>query len=155
MGAGATLGELDNLRSFRPVRVLVAGRDARYARATTFLLGRSGYETRRVRHARALPADPRVEAADIVLLEDAASPDAVVAEAGELVSAFPHIAAVVAAGRRAPLADGRLQFVEKWAPFEEVVAAVNRAWASIGPASGHERWPDVEAARLTPRAVQG
>jgi hypothetical protein len=155
MGAGTTTGHLDNLRSFRPVRVLVAGRDARYARVTTFLLGRSGYETRRVRHARALQADPRVEAADIVLLEGEASPDEAIAEANELLSAFAHIAVVVAAGRRPPLADGRLQFVEKWAAFEEVVAAVNRAWASIGPASGRERWPDVEAARLTLRAVQG
>ena len=47
-------------------------------------------------------------------------------------------------------------------PYSEVrIAAVsaplafNCAWASIGPASGHERWPDVEAARLTLRAVQG
>ena len=146
MGAAAAIAELDNLRSLRPVRVLVAGRDERYGRATAFLLGRSGYETRRVRHARPLLDDPRVEAADIVLFEGEVSPEAALAEATALVAEFTHLAVVVAAGRREPSPDGRLQFVEKWGPFEEVVAAVNRAWASIGPSAGRRYRPEVEAA---------
>lgn len=148
------MGELDNVRSFRPVRVLVAGRDTRYARATTFLLGRSGYETRRVRHARPLLSDPRVEAADIVLLEGEASPEAALAEARTLVASFGHLAVVVAAGQREPLEEGRLQFVEKWAAFEDLIAVVNRAWAAVGPASGRQRWPAVEAAETALRVLQ-
>ena len=146
MGAGAAMAELDNVRSLRPVRVLVAGRDERYARATTFLLGRSGYETRRVRHTRPLLGDPRVEAADILLYEGEVSPESALAEATALVAEFTNLAVVVAAGRREPSPDGRLQFVEKWAPIEEVVAAVNRAWGSIGPSTGRHAHPEVEAA---------
>jgi hypothetical protein len=151
----AAKGEFDNVRSLRAVRVLVAGRDARYARATTFLLGRSGYETRRVRHARPLLGDPRVESADIVLLEAEASPEAAVAQAQTILSALGHVAVVVAARRRAPSADGRLQFVDKWAPFDEVVLAVNRAWASLGPSAGRQPRPDVEAAGAPLRALEG
>jgi hypothetical protein len=145
MVGGAATGELDNVRSLRPIRVLVAGRDARYVRATTFLLARSGYETRRVRHARSLVRDPRVEAADVVVIEGEVSPEAAAAEAATLISAFPQLAVVVAVEWREPSADGRLQFVEKWAELDELVAAVNRAWASLGPSFGRWARPEVEA----------
>jgi hypothetical protein len=152
MGWAVVRAELDNLRSLRPVRVLVAGRDERYGRAIAFLLTRSGYETRRVRHARPLLGDPRVEAADIVLLEGEAAPEEVLAEATALVAELPHLAVVVAAGRHEPSPDGRLQFVEKWTPFEEVVAAVNRGWAAIGPTAERSR-PEPEAAGPPLRVV--
>jgi hypothetical protein len=146
MGAGAAMAELDNVRSLRPVRVLVAGRDERYARATTFLLGRSGYETRRVRHTRPLLGDARVEAADILLYEGEAAPEAALAEATALVAEFTNLAVVVAAGRREPCPDGRRHFVEKWGPIEGGVAAVNRAGGSIRPPAGRHAHPAVVAA---------
>jgi NAD(P)-dependent dehydrogenase (short-subunit alcohol dehydrogenase family) len=153
MGAAVVMPELDNLRSLRPVRVLVAGRDERYGRAIAFLLARSGYETRRVRHARPLLGDARVEAADIVLFEGEVSPDEVLAEATALVAEFPHLAVVVVAGRHGPSPDGRLQFVEKWTELEEVVAAVNRGWAAIGPTAGRRFEPESEAVGRTLRVV--
>ena len=43
MGSPAENGRSDNVHSLRGVRVLVAARDARFVRATTFLLGRHGF----------------------------------------------------------------------------------------------------------------
>jgi hypothetical protein len=117
-----------NIRSLRQIRVLVAGRDARYVRATTFLLGRSGFDVRRVRHGPSLLHDPRLARTDVLLLEAEGAPTRAAVQANAVLAAFDHVAVVVAATDALPSSDGRLQTVEKWAPLDAVVAAVDRAW---------------------------
>src|SRR5581483_6626943 len=65
VGGPRAAPDVEAVRPLRPLRVLVAGGDERYVRATAFLLGRCGYDTRRVRHARPLADDARLRATDI------------------------------------------------------------------------------------------
>lgn len=124
---------IEAVRPLRPLRVLVAGGDERYVRATAFLLGRCGYETRRVRHARPLLDDARLRATDILLLEGEASPLAAEREAGRIVGELGHVAVVLASGASPATQHPRILSVEKWADLEDVLVAVNCAWAAIGP----------------------
>src|SRR5581483_3270329 len=107
--------DVEAVRPLRPLRVLVAGGDERYVRATAFLLARCGYETRRVRHARSLIDDARLRATDIVLLEGEGSPTAAEHEAARIVAYLGHVAVVVASGAPLAVTHPRLLTVEKWA----------------------------------------
>lgn len=133
VGGPRAAPDVDAVRPLRPPRVLVAGGDERYVRATAFLLGRCGYETRRVRHARPLVDDARLRATDILLLEGEASPAAAEREAIRIVGELGHVATVLATGSPLTVRHERILAVEKWAALESVLAAVNRAWAAIGP----------------------
>ena len=57
-----------NVRRLQPLRVLLAGRDRRFLRVTSFLLSRRGYEVKRSTLADA-PATSERERADVVLLD--------------------------------------------------------------------------------------
>jgi hypothetical protein len=133
VGGPRAAPDVEAVRPLRPLRVLVAGGDERYVRATAFLLGRCGYETRRVRHARPLVDDARLRATDILLLEGEASPDAAEGEAARIVGELGHVAIVLATGVPPRAPHERILAVEKWAALEDVLVAVNRAWAAIGP----------------------
>ncbi|HZP72111.1 MAG TPA: hypothetical protein VFA97_01915 [Gaiellaceae bacterium] len=125
--------DVQAVRPLRPLRVLVAGGDERYVRSTEFLLGRCGYETRRVRHARPLVDDARLRATDILLLEGEASPESAEQEAAGIVALLDHVAVVVATRAALSVQHPRILAVEKWAALDEVLVAVNCAWAAIGP----------------------
>lgn len=125
--------DVEAVRPLRPLRVLVAGGDERYVRSTEFLLGRCGYETRRVRHARPLIDDARLRATDILLLEGEASPLAAEQEAQRIVGELGHVAVVIASGAPLGVRHERILAVEKWGTLESILLAVNRAWATIGP----------------------
>jgi hypothetical protein len=125
--------DLEAVRPLRPLRVLVAGGDERYVRATAFLLGRCGYETRRVRHARPLVDDARLRATDIVLLEGEGAPEAAEREAERIVGELGHVAVLIASGAPLGIRHPRVLAVEKWGALEQVLAAVHHAWAAIGP----------------------
>ncbi len=134
VGGPRAAPDVEAVRPLRPLRVLVAGGDERYVRATAFLLGRCGYDTRRVRHARPLADDARLRAADILLLEGEASPAAANREALRIVATLEHVAVVVAGAADATAEPHpRVHTVVKWAALEDVLVVVNRAWASIGP----------------------
>ncbi len=133
VGGPRAAPDVEAVRPLRPLRVLVAGGDERYVRATAFLLGRCGYDTRRVRHARPLLDDARLRATDILLLEGESSPEAVEREAMRIVGELDHVAVVVASGAPLAVHHPRILAVEKWASLEAVLVAVNRAWAALGP----------------------
>jgi hypothetical protein len=128
-----------NVRSLRPIRVLVAGRDARYVRATAFLLGRCGFDARRLRHGPSLLHDPRLATTDVLLLEAEAATARAAVQANAVLAAFDRVAVVVAANGPFPASGGRVEVVEKWASLDEVVAAVERAWTAVRAAPLAER----------------
>src|SRR5438093_5775395 len=86
-----------NVRPLRPLRVLVAGRDARFGRVAGFLLARRGFDVERLRpRANVVEAVSR-HAVDVVVLDasDSAS------ETGRVVAAlealYPYLTVVVVA----------------------------------------------------------
>jgi DNA-binding NtrC family response regulator len=128
------LHALANVRPLRPVRVLVAGRDPRYVRAMTFLLGRRGYDARPGSTSNALFADVEEHNPEVVVLVEADSFGDTVGLAVQILGLSDMVSVVVATTRHDAPPANRLRFVEKWASFDVLAEAVERAWAELPPA---------------------
>lgn len=128
------LHALANVRPLRPVRVLVAGRDKRYVRAMTFLLGRRGYEARSVLTANSLFADVDEHKPEVVVLVEADSFGDTLGLAVQVLGLSADVSVVVATTRHDAPPANRLRFIEKWASFDVLAEAVERAWAELPPA---------------------
>jgi hypothetical protein len=122
---------LANVRPLRPIRVLLAGREARYLRAVTFLLGLRGYETRLSFKPASLLADVEAFRPDVVVLVEADSFGDVVGRAMALLGHHERLSVVVATSREDAPDSNRLRFVPKWGPFASLVDAVEGAWAEL------------------------
>jgi hypothetical protein len=127
------LHALANVRPLRPVRVLVAGRDLPYVRATAFLLGRRGYDARSGSTANGLFADVEQHEPEVVVLLEADSFADTVGQAVQILGLSDAVSVVVATTRHDAPPSNRLRFVDKWASFDEVAEAVERAWAELPP----------------------
>jgi DNA-binding NtrC family response regulator len=113
--------DIRNVRPLRPLRVLVAARDARFNRVAGFLLARRGFEVEVLRRPSALLETVSRHAIDVVIVDASDS----VSEAARAVAAIealrPHITAVVVADDPAD-ADGALRVLPKWTSLETLVA---------------------------------
>jgi hypothetical protein len=127
------LHALANVRPLRPVRVLLAGRDPRYVRAMTFLLGRRGYDVRSGLTARAIFTDVEDYKPDVVVLVEADSFGETVALADQILVLSDTVSVIVATTRHDAPPGNRLRFIERWAPFDVLAEAVERAWAELPP----------------------
>jgi len=128
------LHALANVRPLRKVRVLLAGRDPRYVRAMTFLLGRRGYDVRSGLTANALFTDVEEYKPDVVVLVDADSFGETVGLADQILVLSDTVSVIVATTRHDAPPANRLRFVERWASFDVLAEAVERAWAELPPA---------------------
>ena len=113
--------DIHNVRPLRPLRVLVAARDARFGRVAGFLLARRGYDVEILRRpSTVLEAVPRV-GADVVIVDATDS----VSDAARLVAALealhPHVTAVVVADDPAESNGGPFQVLPKWTSLETLV----------------------------------
>ena len=129
------LHALANVRPMRPVRVLVAGRDPRYVRAMAFLFGRRGYDARSGLTANGLFADVEEHEPQVVILVEADSFGDTVGLAVQILGLSDTVAVIVATTRHDAPPSNRLRFVDKWASFDVIAEAVERAWAEL-PALG-------------------
>jgi hypothetical protein len=115
-----------NLRRLQPLRVLLAGRDARFMRVTAFLLSRRGYAVTRSSLAEALEAAER-QRSDVVLVEL----DGSRVDAGRAVAALQ--ASVAAPAVVLLTADtvrngwNGLPALDKWTPIEQLAAEIEAA----------------------------
>ena len=115
-----------NVRRLQPLRVLLAGRDARFMRVTSFLLSRRGYAVTRSSLADAFEAAQR-QRSDVVLVEL----DGSRVEAGRVVAALQ--ASVAAPGLLLLAADtardgwNGLPALDKWTPIEKLAAEIEAA----------------------------
>jgi DNA-binding NtrC family response regulator len=128
------LHALANVRPLRPVRLLVAGRDQRYVRAMAFLLGRRGYDARAGLTANSLFRDVEEHKPEVVVLVEADSFGDTLGLAVQVLGLSDGVSVVVATNRADAPPANRLRFVEKWASFDVLVEAVERAWAELPPA---------------------
>jgi CheY-like chemotaxis protein len=115
-----------NVTRLQPLRVLLAGRDERFMRVTSFLLSRRGYAVR-----RSTLVDACVEAtrnhSDVVLVDDGGSR----VEVARTIAALQALAAAPAllllSTSGATYAWKRLPVVDKWTPIATLAAEIDKA----------------------------
>jgi CheY-like chemotaxis protein len=124
--AGDSSPQPSNVRRIQPLRVLLAGRDRRFMRVTSFLLTRRGYSVTRASLTDAV-AVAEQQRSDVVVVET----DGSRVEAGRTVAALQASVASPAVVLLA--ADGidngwtGLHAMEKWTPIENLAAAIDAA----------------------------
>jgi len=113
--------DIRNVRSLRPLRVLVAARDARFGRVAGFLLARRGFDVEILhRPSTVLDAVSRT-GVDVVIVDASDS----VSEAARTVAALealhPHLTVVVVADDPADAGGATLRILPKWTSLETLV----------------------------------
>jgi PleD family two-component response regulator len=113
--------DIRNVRSLRPLRVLVAARDARFGRVAGFLLARRGFDVEILhRPSKVLDAVSRT-GVDVVIVDASDS----VSEAARTVAALealhPHLTVVVVADDPADADGAALRILPKWTSLETLV----------------------------------
>jgi CheY-like chemotaxis protein len=124
--AGDSGPQTSNVRRLQPLRVLLAGRDRRFMRVTSFLLSRRGYAVSRSSLADAVAAADR-QRSDVVLIEL----DGSRVEAGRAIAALQASSAspavVMLAANGAERAWTGLVMLDKWTPIETLAAEIDAA----------------------------
>jgi CheY-like chemotaxis protein len=124
--AGDNSPQPSNVRRLQPLRVLLAGRDRRFMRVTSFLLSRRGYAVTRSSLTDAAGA-AESRRADVVLVElDGSRVDAGRAVAAlQASAAMPALVLLVTDG--AENGWRGLQALDKWTPIETLAAEIEAA----------------------------
>ena len=124
--AGDSGAQPSNVRRLQPLRVLLAGRDRRFMRVTSFLLTRRGYAVSRSSLSDAVAIAAR-QRSDVVLVEL----DGSRVEAGKAIAALqasPAAPAVVTlAAEGAENVWSGLRALDKWTPIETLAAEIDAA----------------------------
>jgi CheY-like chemotaxis protein len=124
--AGDSGAQPSNVRRLQPLRVLLAGRDRRFMRVTSFLLTRRGYAVSRSGLTDAVAVAAR-QRSDVVLVEL----DGSRVEAGKAIAALqasPAAPAVVTlAAEGAENVWSGLRALDKWTPIETLAAEIDAA----------------------------
>jgi PleD family two-component response regulator len=125
--------DIRNVRSLRPLRVLVAARDARFGRVAGFLLARRGFDVEILhRPSKVLDAVSRT-GIDVVIVDASDS----VSEAARTVAALealhPHVTIVVVADDPADADGATFRILPKWTSLETLV--LNLEATHLGAAS--------------------
>jgi DNA-binding NtrC family response regulator len=111
-----------NVRSLRPLRVLVAARDARFNRVAGFLLARRGFDVEALlRPSAVLDAVARM-GTDVVIVDASDSASDAARAVAALEALHPHITVVVVADEPADVDGGALRILPKWTSLETLVA---------------------------------
>lgn len=111
-----------NVRSLRPLRVLVAARDGRFNRVAGFLLARRGFEVEILRRPSAMLDAVSRTGIDVVIVDASDSVSDTARTAAALEALHPHITVVVVAEDPADADGGALRVLPKWTSLESLVA---------------------------------
>lgn len=111
-----------NVRSLRPLRVLVAARDGRFNRVAGFLLARRGFEVEILRRPSAVLDAVSRTGIDVVIVDASDSVSDTARTAAALEALHPHITVVVVAEDPADADGGALRVLPKWTSLESLVA---------------------------------
>jgi CheY-like chemotaxis protein len=128
-------GQTGKVTRFQPLRVLLAGRDRRYIRATSFLLEQRGFVVRSANTDEAADAAHR-HRADVVLLEgDRLRTDAA-RRAAAIAALNPNTRVILMVDSTPPGPTG-VRMLTKWADLdvlvEEIEASMQRNDVEILP----------------------
>jgi DNA-binding NarL/FixJ family response regulator len=111
-----------NVRSLRPLRVLVAARDGRFNRVAGFLVARRGFEVEILRRPSAVLDAVSRTGIDVVIVDASDSVSNTARTAAALEALHPHITVVVVADDPANADGGALRVLPKWTSLESLVA---------------------------------
>jgi CheY-like chemotaxis protein len=115
-------GHTGQVTRFQPLRVLLAGRDRRYIRATSFLLEQRGFVVRSANTDEAADA-ARLHRADVVLLEgDRLRTDAA-RRAAAIGALNPNTQVILMVDSTPPGPTG-VRMLRKWADLDELVEEI-------------------------------
>jgi len=115
-------GQTGKITRFQPLRVLLAGRDRRYIRATSFLLEQRGFVVRSANTDEAADAAHR-HRADVVLLEgDRLRTDAA-RRAAAIAALNPNTRVILMVDSTPPGPTG-VRMLTKWADLDELVEEI-------------------------------
>ena len=131
-------GQLAEVKRLQPLRVLLAGRDRRYIRVTSFLLERKGYVVRSSTIEAAAEAARR-HRSDVVLLEGDKLRSDTARSAAAIEALNPHARVIVVVDNQ-PVQWTGLDTLPKWVELETVVdtlenGANGSAESDPGPAA--------------------
>jgi DNA-binding NtrC family response regulator len=111
-----------NVRSLRPLRVLVAARDARFNRVAGFLLARRGFDVEALLRPSAVLDAVARRGTDVVIVDASDSASDAARAVAALEALHPHITVVVVADEPADADGGALRILPKWTSLETLVA---------------------------------
>ena len=113
--------DIRNVRSLRPLRVLVAARDARFGRVAGFLLARRGFDVEFLqRPSQILEAVSRT-GIDVVIVDASDSFSETARSVGALEALHPHLTVVVVADDPAEADGATFRVLPKWTSLETLV----------------------------------
>jgi len=125
-------GHTGKVTRFQPLRVLLAGRDRRYLRVTSFLLEQRGFVVRSVNPDDAADAAHR-HRADVVLLEgDRLRTDAA-RRAAAIAALNPNTHVILMVDSTPPGPTG-VTMLTKWADLDELVEEIEACTQTDGSA---------------------
>lgn len=112
---------LGNVRPLRPLRVVVAGADARFARVAGFLLARRGFEVELSRRPSNVLDFLSEKGADIVILDATDSLSEAMRSIAAIEASHPHVTAILVADEVAETQYGTYQILPKWTSLETLI----------------------------------
>ena len=125
--------DIRNVRPLRPLRVLVAARDARFNRVAGFLLARHGFEVETLRRTSAILDTVSRTSLDVVIVDASDSVSETARAVAALDALHPHVTVVVV-GDEPPEADGgTLKILPKWTSLETLVANLEAMHLGLEP----------------------
>jgi PleD family two-component response regulator len=113
--------DIGNVRPLRPLRVLVAARDARFGRVAGFLLARRGFDVEILhRPSQVLDAVSRT-GIDVVIVDASDSFSETARSVGTLEALHPHLTVIVVADDPAEADGATFRVLPKWTSLETLV----------------------------------
>jgi hypothetical protein len=126
------VGQEENVRVLRPIRVLVVSRDRPFAAMAKFLLARDGLEAQTTARPGDLFELVR-QGVDVVVIDATGSLAGAASAAAGLEALYPGIGVVVVAEEHGPQSRA-LPVLPKWAALEGIAGAARRAYLRLSPA---------------------
>jgi PleD family two-component response regulator len=124
--------DIRNVRPLRPLRVLVAARDARFGRVAGFLLARRGFEVESLRRPSKVLDTVSRAGFDVVVLDASDSLREAARTVASLEALQPHLTVVVVADRPADNGDANLRILPKWTSLETLVLNLEAMHLGLG-----------------------
>ena len=119
-------------RRLRPIRVLLVGRDRRFARVTRLLLERSGCEVDSIESSLNLPDVVRERRINVVLVDASGAITATARSIAALEAQDGHTGIIVVAEHPKSPTLETLPLLPKWGDYENLLAHVEAAYAGAG-----------------------
>jgi PleD family two-component response regulator len=113
--------DTQNVFPLRPLRVLVAARDARFNRVAGFLLARRGFDVEILHRPSAVLDTVSRTGIDVVIVDASESFSETARSVGALEALHPHVTVVVVADDPAEADGATFRVLPKWTSLETLV----------------------------------